>query len=260
MMKRFGIFVTLFSSLSAIGQTTERVLMPIAPDVVLGAAGSEWHTTVALTNLSDFPIQLSGLASGCVFECPDPTLGANTTVIALAPGRACAQSQGSFLTVYGGRLQDLSISLRTRDVSRSSQSWGTAIPVISQNATFQSTFGINDIPIDVAFRSKLRIYGFDRGNATVQVRVYGVDSRPYSWTNGTPADAPLLDTLATLQSSDDEACPSYAEVGLSAADLQAGYSLARVQISPVSNAAHIWAFASATNNVTQFVTVLAPSR
>ncbi len=238
----------------------DRVLLPITPGSQAGAYGSQWLTTVAITNSSDASITVGGYKEDCGgLVCRDlPNIQPHATVVTSSV-YGCSGIQGMFLYVEQGRLNDIGVTLRTRDMSRQNETWGTSIPVVSAGALFDRMFQLVDIPVDDQFRAILRIYDFTPGaTGAVRVRIYAVTlSVSGPLPDGRVADRLLNELTPAFTSS---SCAGYAEVPLSPqAGLAPGQRL-RVEVQPLDGKKDYWGFASVTHNSTQLVTVIQPEQ
>ena len=165
--------------------------------------------------------------------------------------------------VEQGRLADLAVTLRSQDVSRQNQTWGTVVPVVTSSSLFAAGFALLDIPVDSQFRTLLRVYSFNAASEpSVRIRVYSVEpTHPYPDQTVLAPDTLLLETNPqfTLPSSDPLGyCPAYAEVPLSANSALANATRLRVDVEPLTGGKDYWGFVSVTHNDTQYVTVIQP--
>jgi hypothetical protein len=256
-LRMIVLFLTIPLSVSAQNVQFDRVLLPIDTGNILGAFGSRWVTELAVTNTSD--------TAALVPECDRPFFG--EVPCPALPGRATRFlsdvpfcSNTSFLYVERGRVSDLSFTLRTRDVSRQSESWGTAIPVTPVDRLFNRAFALTDVPLDSLFRSTLRVYGVPDSNVpAVRLRFYEIDpSRSDFDVNNDPLLLEQTLTLNIQPSGDSPAsCPAVAQLALSSVPELVGHQRIRIEFDPLV-AAKYWAMASVTNNTTQEVTVITP--
>lgn len=141
-------------AMSAMGQSVDqydRLLLPLTTGQVPGAFGSIWKTDIALTNLSDSPLTVVGFQQrgGCPILCgPQPPIPPHATIFPDVVASACPEVRGVLLWVERGRVGDLDVALRTHDLSRQNETWGTTIPVISVDELFERRFGLADVPMD----------------------------------------------------------------------------------------------------------------
>ena len=83
------------------------------------------------------------------FLCgPPPPIAARATIFPDVIAPACPEVRGVLLWVERGRVGDLDVALRTHDLLRQNQTWGTTIPVISVDELFARRFGLVDVPMD----------------------------------------------------------------------------------------------------------------
>ena len=260
----FAFLMLLIRIASA--QTTEKVPVPLAQtDLVRGAHGSQWRTDIILTNLSDSALAVSGYSSTfCPVMCPGPPPIPPHVSVIVAEMATC-ETRGAYLFVETGRVRDISVSLRSRDMSRQHETWGTSVPVVRSSELFSGAFGINDIPMESQFRSTLRLYNTAGTPSTVRLRFLATTTEPPRWWPTFPNSEPdrlLLDrTVAFVvpQSGGGVAnCPSFVEVGLDSHPELTGIERLRVEIQPNDDRKTYWAFVSTTHNTTQNVTVLTP--
>jgi hypothetical protein len=161
--------------------------------------------------------------------------------------------RGAFAIVEQGRANDVSFTLRTRDVSRQHQTWGTTIPVVRQHELFARTFTLLDIPAEAQFRSTLRIYDVDAATPpSVRVRVYGF----YLSGTATVEDTLLAAMTPAFAMPPSSAFPASAEIPLDF-PTPVGQRL-RVEIEPLDGRQEYWGLVSVTHNETQHVTVITP--
>jgi hypothetical protein len=260
------LFATLFAmnlSAQVYEPTYEKVLVPLPTNDTPGAFGSIWRTVLAVSNISDTPVDVQGYG-GCqtsgepcraVPISPQGTIYITSILVSDVPA--------AFLFVAPGRRNDLSITIRSSDQSRTHLTWGASLPVITRNELFVSRFGIGDIPMTSAFRSTLRIYDFDAATAgRLRVRIYKVT--PEGSTSLTPAAAdPLLVELTPafvipVQGGGAAGHPGYISVPLWLLPALAAAQRVRVVIEPLDATGDYWAMVSSTHNDTQHVTVLTP--
>jgi hypothetical protein len=254
------VLISLISSSTAAAQEYEQILVPLQLIDTPGAFGSVWSTRVAVSNISETPIDVQGYGE-CPVPCTPPPIPPQGTVYISTMRRS--EVQGAFLAVEKGRVGDLSITIRTVDQSREHLTWGATLPVITQTDLFKDRFGIGDIPVTDEFRSTLRIYDFDaRTPGAVRVRIYRVTgSGPPTPVpaNPDPLIAELFPAFATPVSGNGVfGHPGYASVPLWLLPEVQEAGRVRVVVEPLDTTGEYWAFVSSTHNETQHVTVLAP--
>lgn len=263
------LVVLLLLPAAGSGQELERILVPLTPGLVLpGAHGSEWHTDLIITNVGITPLPVSGYTSStfCPVMCPGPPppIPPNVSVF-VEETVGCEETRGIYLSVERSRSDDLVVSLRSRDMSRRLETWGTTIPVVRSSELFGTTFGINDIPMELQFRSTLRVYKVDPSGGTVVLRFYETMTEPRrrwpTFPNSNP-DRLLLELrpafLVPQSGGGTSSCPSFFEIALDQYAELRGIPRVRIEIDPQDGRTAYWAFVSTTHNTTQHVTVMPP--
>lgn len=271
LFQRVVYFAVVFTAPALLAQDPSlqytRVLLPIVLKTPIpGALGSLWTTEFLVSNTSAAPVSVFPYYSGGVQcgECPNPLLSPKSTGSPFV--RTDAAVRGTFLYIDRVHSSDIEMSLRVRDLSRVSQTWGTAIPIVREDEFRSQATSIIDIPNDPDFRSTLRIYGLDGRDATpLSVRLYGrneATGNPF----GIVADSLLGETTLTLSVDPDTqpsalypTRPAFLELsGFDSVGNPQGFRRLRVEITPLREGKRVWAFVSVTNNTTQHVTVLSP--
>jgi hypothetical protein len=226
-------------------QAFERVLFPVLFSAN-GANGSRWRSEAVIVNPNPWTVRPWNNVERLVcttlqWPCNPP----------LAPKSRRAfegegYPRGATLLVPRGEADDLSFSLRIRDVSRDAESYGTQVPVVRERDLFREMDAVLlDVPLDPRFRTKVRLYGYpDLEYASIPPQA--------SVRVGDSPQGVLLrlfcDGLECL------AAAHYAEV-----DLPPGAPGQRADVTVrFVDGVMGWAFASVTNNVTQQVTIIAP--
>jgi len=152
---------------------------------------------------------------------------------------------------------------RVRDLARSTQSWGTWLPVVPESAAVRGSLALLDISLAAGFRQTLRVYSFDTApNRTVHVRVYGaVPLNPADPTSYRDPNPLLGEVMLPLRYAPRfGGSPLYAEVGnLGTVANLSGYDRLWLTVEPQGDFA-VWAMVSVTNNTTQEVTMIVPHR
>ena len=243
-------------ALTSAAQDYDRVLIPLPLQPTPGAYGSSWLARVAVTNISDTPVDVRGYGS-CPVPCEPEPIAPHTTVY--VTDMPTADVPAGFLLVERGRRNDLDITIRAFDRSREHITWGATVPAVTAAELFRSRFGINDVPVTADFRTTLRIFDFDATTpGQVRVRVYSVD--PLA-TGRTPdklvADFTTGFVIPTVGAG-TFGHPGYVALSLSDLPQVGGAARIRVEIDPLDDRGEYWAFVSTTHNETQHVTVIAP--
>lgn len=220
----------------------EKILIPVIFNGP-GAFGSKWITELSLRNHNAYPV-----------EPWRPIAGSSS----IAPGKPLLFGSGSapsglFLMVPRQAAAGLNFHAAVRDTSRADSEWATEVPVVREANFSSSGLDLLDIPVNARFRTMVRIYspinpvpGYAR---FVHVIVYSLDDgnvlRDYYPSLSDPTGC--SDAISCAEH------PSFASV----ADLTAGLPAGRVGVLIQGNVP-LWAFATATNNETQHVTVVSP--
>lgn len=249
--------VLIFLAALAYGQQPpqfpyERILVPIVlSQPVPGALGSLWSYELMGHSESTEPVNVTtDPNTPCITACPivPPHANFRYTLLSQIPGG------GAFLYIGNPGRGRVSFNLRIQDLSRQALSWGTEIPVVSENDVRTDVVHLLNVPTDTRFRQTLRIYDFDgRLGKQVLLRAYSINEKL------------LLETTITLSNGDSAAdshpaFPGYAQIG----GLTEQYpqlrseDRVRIELRPVSPALRFWAFVSITNNETQHVTTITP--
>jgi hypothetical protein len=224
-------------------------------------------TTLVLTNTSAAPIDVQGPHGDCQLTCPQPVrvpfLRPDTTVN--VESMVASQSiPAAFLRTKPGDAIHLNTTLRTQDISRANETWGTTLPIVRERDLFASTFGLTGIATDPQFRSILRIYDVDATTPPqARVRIYRV--RPGASVKNPPtfADELLQELTPVFALPQDDFSrfwfPGYAQIPLSIDEELVAAGQIRIEIEPLDGRAEYWAFVSVTHNETQHVTLVLPN-
>ena len=174
-------------------------------------------------------------------------------------------TRGGYLFVEQSRAADLAVSLRSRDLSRRLETWGTTVPAVRSADLFSGTFGINDVPMESQFRSTLRVYNVDPTGGVVTLRFYQTLTHPPrgwpTFPHGNP-DRLLLELqpafIVPTSGGGTASCPSFFEIALDQYPQLVGVARMRIEVAARDARRSYWAFVSTTHNTTQHVTVLTP--
>ena len=257
-----SLTVAIPASSQILEPTYEKVLVPIRTGVTPGAFGSQWTAAIAISNISDTPVDVQGHgACRIAIPCrPLPIPPRTTIYVNLIP---LSDVPAAFLFVEPGRVNDLSITMRAFDESRQHLTWGASLPVVTRRDLFAGRFGIGDIPGDTSYRSTLRIFDFDATTpAAVRVLVFSV--APGASDEMRPGAADRLLVTFTPQfiipttGGGTIGHPAFASVALWLMPELAGAERVRVVIEPLDTTGDYWAMVSSTHNDTQHVTVITP--
>jgi len=224
------------------------VVVPINPGTLAGANGTQWVTSLWVSNASDHDT---------LIDCDDPgncpVLRAHSTLqLPAAPYRNLTHD--GFLRIATGLLLNvpadaISVELRTTDSITAPHSAGTEIPVARPSDFKKTVLTLPHVPMSDHSRASLRLYGTANGEATVHVfdAATGAElsATTVSLTGGTVSNSPFGSAFPTP--------PSYASVAL---PLTA--NPVRIEVVPGSGLA-IWGFASVTDNVSEQFTIVSPA-
>lgn len=257
-----SLSASLFCVASIFAQTPmERLLLPVViREPLLGAHGSLWVTELVINNHSNLEVKLGGVVN----DCP---LSAGCTGPAVLPGQATVfpipllggQPPTMFLLVEEGRVRDVDVQLRVRDLSRATLTWGTEVPVIHESRALGGTVGLLDIPRNSTSRLRLRFYDFNPSPAhTLHISGYEIDPTVFLPERALP-DPLLFDFVVTFQLPGPDANkPGYWELDLSSIPMPDGIERFRLVIEPSHAEMRYWTFVSITNNETQHITLITP--
>jgi hypothetical protein len=250
----------------------ERVLIPVffsGP----GAQGAQWATNVEVLNtgasmdLAHSVVGDNQLVNEEVVCDSENDVDTRDSVV-VCPGNQHAA--GIILYVPRTALyNDVHISARVLDQSRTSDRYGTAIPVVWEGDLLVNPMVLLDIPTgDRRYRAGLRLYDVYQWNTVFTLTFHDMDKV----RKGT-ATTPLLVTqvTATWDFDVDSAIrpmrPSFAQIGdlVNAYPVLASVDSVAIEITgadtvgqPEQPEARLYALASITNNTTQEVTIVAP--
>jgi len=245
-----------------------RVLLPVYfEQSIPGAFGSVWESRFAVHNGSRISYVVDSCSPvgpvgdlGCLpFLSADEDIRPNETQIAL-PARYPKPANGvagAVVYLYADVVagpedpNGLSFQLRIRDVSRSSTSAGTEMPVIRESAFRTATLRLLDVPTDARFRSVVRLFEMNLDQADFNIRI--IDQATNTLLSerrvmtATPPQGPLRFHPGFVQIADPTG-----SVGT------APPAYVRVEIEPLTAGSAFWAYISMTNNDSQQVTLVTP--
>jgi hypothetical protein len=242
----------------------EKLLVPVFVTSPLpGAFGSLWTTDLWMTNDGDIPVGIAGgFDTGCYFPvCSgDQRVQPRTTFRPRLHERTDGL-QGTFIVGEADLTDQLSVSLRFRDLSRQSGTWGTAVPVVHERDFRSGRFSLVDIPLTAGFRSVLRVYELnDTGRpASVLVRIYALD--PSNNLPSSPPDRLIQADVFPLQfhsAGSGTGWPGFLAVNYPGSLAQPTVERVRLEIEPVTDGLRLWGFVTVVNNETQHATVITP--
>ena len=213
------------------------VLLPVIASNTPGAFGSIWQTDASFFNHSDTTIDIHW--GDCQPNNTTPSLCFSASI---PPKTTTHLTPLNQIDIPRGRINDLDISLRVRDLSRQAQTWGTSIPVVRE-VDFRPTIRLQNVPTDSRFRSTLRTYHyFGTAPALRTIRIF----------DEATGELLVTDTLTSLTAFQiNSLTDTYPQLH--------GHETVRIEVQPaVDPPQPIWAFVSVTNNETQHVTVITP--
>jgi hypothetical protein len=243
----------------------EKVLLPIVLSQQLpGAFGSVWTSEFWLRNDGSQPVDVQGyIWCGVCFDPspPPPAVPPNVTfrprLYDEPPGL-----QGFFLLVDRRYASDVAFSLRVRDLSRQSMTWGTEVPVVRKEQFRSGKLSLIDVPTGSGFRQVLRIYDLDGSRvAQITIRIYKVNpDRTLPFPDPDPLLGSAVRSFRIPSPNVAAIYPGYIEVAdLNAIAPLSGTERVRIEIEPVTPGLQYWAFAAVVNNDTQHLTVISPN-
>src|SRR2546428_6569303 len=193
---RFATLSNGFTYVDANGDF-ERILLPIFTPPLTGSFGSQFFTFLSIWNTAgaDIPVYAFPLPPCTLATCPSPPPGSLPIFLKARAGAPWSAFQfdgdpGRLLYVPKGAFDRLAASLRVTDMSRSTLSFGTRIPIVPEREFRSDFLALIDIPMTANFRNTLRIYSLDN-QTSVHVRVINYDSTIVE----SEADVDLKDAL-----------------------------------------------------------------
>jgi hypothetical protein len=257
-MSRFltPLFVLLLAAPAVLAQTDEfeKVLLPISTPETAGANGSIWVTEHYARNNGSTIVRT--LRDDCAEAVCEVFLQPQTTV-RLSPAR---KRNMTWVSVERGRADQLSFSTVVRDTSRLIEPWGTEMPAVREHEFHSEAVQLLNVPNDPVFRLYLRIYALVEPGPPhelqVIVRAYDLNAE----TGGAPTHQPIGEHTYTMRDSQFAQGLDYLEVQDIRKDLNlGGQTRLRIEIQRLGGSpARLWALLSATNNVTQHVSIITP--
>jgi hypothetical protein len=222
-----------------------------------------WRTTLYVSNSGDKSARLDCNLLLASPSLPCPIISGHTTAeLPYLPYEGITHP-GFFVGPLAGLVgadpvgvDQISFSLRVTDSITASLSAGTEIPLPRPSDFHNATITLAQVPVNLNKRVRIRLYGLANGSATV--RVFGIQSGKELLNttvnlSGVDTDVPILPTeIPPLR------FPSYAELAIPDFFSPIADQGARVEITP-DGSLKLWAFASATDNVSQQFTIISPS-
>lgn len=249
----------------------ERILIPIFTSrPVPGAFGSLWKSELQIVNRTrlslDPTIDIFPLEPRCDSEvCVAPLAPMKMLSPRFATPRLDVIDPPVLQFYVRSDLAPyLAFTLRIRDLSRQSESWGTDVPVVRER-DLRTSLTLVDVPLQPRFRQMLRVLMPDyvgccaahaiffsaEGNVLAEREVRA--GRPNGSIGGL-VPAPYL----REGSREFPLQPAYAEIDLRSIPELAGHETVWLIIESASPPSRVWAFVSVTNDETQQVTLITP--
>ncbi|MFP5246285.1 MAG: IPT/TIG domain-containing protein, partial [Thermoanaerobaculia bacterium] len=169
-------------------ETYERVLLPVLTSRVRGAHGSEWMTAFRAAHKSGISeTMMYGAKLDCRVSCvnlPDEAIQLSMWGNGLEPHNfEMNGTPGRFLYIPKDDIDHIALSLHVADISRSTENYGTEMPIVRAREFTQGRILLLGIPTRPGFRSTLRIYADQE--ATVRVTIDGQNPIDIPLTRGT---------------------------------------------------------------------------
>lgn len=246
----------------------DHILIPyFSGSPLSGAFGSLWSTELAILNDSGETIVLWGYDERCPLSAC-VTTGATPPGITFYPSFPHRETllNGVLLNVDPASAADrVMVKLRSRDISREDEGWGTEIPTITESGAPRSHFTILDVPTDSRYRVMLRVYQFHPEPISARVRFFSTPRHVSAPAfRGYPPDVLLAEETIAMTArrhvSTWERYPGYAEIQMLTQThpelLQT--ERMRIEVTSLTEGVRLWGFVTITNNETQHVTVVSP--
>jgi hypothetical protein len=242
-----------FTFTGDVSDAFETILVPIFSPPVRGAFGSEFHTIVRAANKSDTFVTIYGIDTSCMIIDPPQYPSGQYTLTGMQELQLptdCSQWPARFLYVPKTMASSLTLNDRVLDVSRSTLSNGTEIPIVRSARFTSNRIVLLGIPIDGRFRSTLRVYGMKP--MTVDVSVGGQQPRGVELKAGADVFEPAYGTFSDFPIPVDPGSEGTTSVTI---DPPPGPPIG---VFPTPPGPPIWAFITVTNNQTQEITTITP--
>ena len=239
-----------------------RYLIPVTRQNLRGAHGSIWSAEWVIHNAFKPFAMLWDSCQPVLSPCPVSVVPPGTIRPEFAP--RSDGGDGAFVYVPRAVAGSVAMSLRVRDLSMNAQNFGTEIPIVTDADYTRQNRGVIqllDIPTDPKYRVLLRIYGPNESLKRLNV---GVGSETGSVTetievelSGSESETPEKFPLHPAYAQLDPITPNIRAAGPRARVSVAAFYDVLISPPPIYP---IWAFATITNNETQQVTTVTPSR
>lgn len=249
----------------------DRILIPLLTrNPVPGALGSLWKTEFQLVNRSDIVLE-----PGVDFFYLEPRCDTSACRSGIVPAkmqtpqfaRPRTDVEHPPVAIFYVRRElapYLSFTLRVRDLSRQSESWGTDVPVV-RDRELRTVVTLVDIPLQPKFRQMLRVYMPDYvGCCYSKLELFSQDGtlllsrlvelrRPDGSIGGL-VPAPYL----REGSREFPLQPAYTQIDLRSIPELENQSSVWLTVTSMWPPSRVWAMVSVTNDETQQVTLVTP--
>jgi hypothetical protein len=264
-MKRCYFFMAAFMATAGFAQGPDgytTYLVPVVQRFLPGANGSLWTTELTFRNRADH--RVSVMAPFCGPAGPDPCVlpffyDAQATSYAGLFTRGDGTDGAFFHVATSVNDPPPAMTLRVRDLSKNATTFGTEIHLPKLDE-YQGVIDLIDVPTHARYRATLRAYGRSEAPQFVRVRVYAANGT-------TPIDDRIimLNGIVTVAPSAFSSNPSYLQLDPLTPPVRASGDRVRVTVDNLAEvvtppAPPIWAFITITDNVTQLVSTITPSR
>lgn len=250
MIRKIALLSTLLTAFALHAQipwqVTERYLLPIFTPPVHGAFGSEFHTSLYVTNRANTPVTMVFANAGCIICIQTPGMGAIAVPANGDLGPATFEYNGNpgrFVYVMTQATSPLSMNLRVHDVTRDDRSFGVEIPVVSDSEFFAERIVLTGIPTDARFRNTLRIYSESADTVTLTIQGREPVLVPLTSNIGDPLDPKYA---------------MYTDFPVDAGVIHITIDAPPLPPGPPLIPSPIWAFVTVTNNETQVISTITP--
>jgi len=231
-----------------------RVLVPLTGNDVPGVGGAVWRTETTALVSSDTAIDIQPACDhsrGPSVPCLEIPLRKpfQPRAVELID---TTKPNGQFLYVRSADAARLHLSSRVYDVSRSTETAGSEIPIVRESRFTSAPVSLPGIPVAPQYRHTLRVYDLDAtAGGRVLIRVYADDeTTPRAETIRELTVPPAMRTIGAEHLP---ANPGYLQLDLGQLTPMGGIDILRVDVEPIDSM-RLWSFVSITNNDTHHVT------
>lgn len=232
-----------------------RILVPLGTRETPGAGSSLWITEImAVIDAESHPPMAPDGCGGLEDPCARPPL--NRAFDAFDEDLVVPVWGPQFLYVAKEHLENVRVSTRVYDASKSEATAGAFVPMPRDDDFSERGFSIVGVPVAAQFRSMLRIYdasGTEDGK--VDFALFADEaSQPFHVASTLLGNE---EPQAKVTTALLPRFPSYAQIDLSPL-IPPGTSHIRVLVQARESGMKLWGFVSITNNETSHVTVAVP--